>query len=127
MWHRNNLFDWYVKFNVINLNADEEAPSITCPDNITVATDVGASSAIITWAGPFASDNTGQATAVTDISLGLWPIGIQTVTGTAVDGSGNEAQCTFWVNVQGEVRHGFNVKAGIIIFCRSSKYAMSKA
>ncbi|XP_030839157.1 hyalin isoform X4 [Strongylocentrotus purpuratus] len=79
---------------------DEEAPSITCPDNITVATDLGASSAIITWAGPFASDNTGQATAVTDISLGLWPIGIQTVTGTAVDGSGNEAQCTFWVNVQ---------------------------
>eukprot|EP00057_Strongylocentrotus_purpuratus_P026271 XP_011680745.1 PREDICTED: hyalin-like [Strongylocentrotus purpuratus] len=79
---------------------DEEAPSITCPDNITVATDVGASSAIVTWAGPFASDNSGQATAVTDISLGLWTIGIQTVTGTAVDGSGNEAQCTFWVNVQ---------------------------
>ncbi|XP_030839163.1 hyalin isoform X2 [Strongylocentrotus purpuratus] len=79
---------------------DEEAPLITCPNNITVATDVGASSAIITWAGPFASDNTGQATAMTDISLGLWPIGIQTVTGTAVDGSGNEAQCTFWVNVQ---------------------------
>eukprot|EP00057_Strongylocentrotus_purpuratus_P000451 XP_001176748.2 PREDICTED: hyalin [Strongylocentrotus purpuratus] len=100
MWHGNNLFDWHVKFNVINLNADEEAPLITCPNNITVATDVGASSAIITWAGPFASDNTGQATAMTDISLGLWPIGIQTVTGTAVDGSGNEAQCTFWVNVQ---------------------------
>ncbi|XP_041480035.1 uncharacterized protein LOC121427594 isoform X5 [Lytechinus variegatus] len=79
---------------------DEEAPTISCPDNITVTTDVGASSAIVTWVGPFASDNSGQTTVQTDRSPGLLPIGIQMVNSTAVDEAGNEAQCSFWVNVQ---------------------------
>nr|XP_054749016.1 serine-rich adhesin for platelets-like [Lytechinus pictus] len=79
---------------------DEEAPTISCPDNITVTTDMGASSAIVTWVGPFASDNSGQTTVQTDGSPGLLPIGIKMVTSTAVDGAGNEAHCSFWVNVQ---------------------------
>ena len=91
--------------------ADEEPPSITCPDDITEVADTGQPSTVVTWIGPTATDNSGQVTISTDISPGLLTIGSQTITGTAVDGAGNVAQCTFTVLVQGKdsiISHSVN-------------------
>ncbi|XP_072175569.1 uncharacterized protein [Diadema setosum] len=79
---------------------DEEAPTITCPDNIVTEADAGQPSTIVSWLGPFGQDNSGQVTVSSDNSPGLMTIGVVTVTGTAVDGSGNTAQCSFTITVQ---------------------------
>jgi hypothetical protein len=79
---------------------DREAPSITCPGNITVNNDPGQCGAIVNYPSPTVSDNCPDATATCSPEAGtFFPIGTTTVTCTATDTAGNTAKCTFTVTV----------------------------
>jgi hypothetical protein len=80
---------------------DTQAPSITCPANITKANDSGQCSAVVTYATPSASDNCpGTATVTCSPASGsTFAKGTTSVTCTATDPSGNSSSCTFSVTV----------------------------
>ncbi|MEW5825875.1 MAG: HYR domain-containing protein, partial [Candidatus Bipolaricaulota bacterium] len=81
---------------------DSELPVITgCPANITKNTDPGLCTAVATWTAPSVSDNCGGLAAWgPDYPSGYaFPVGVTTVTYTAIDTSGNTATCSFTVTV----------------------------
>ncbi|HPI06151.1 MAG TPA: HYR domain-containing protein [Saprospiraceae bacterium] len=100
---------------------DLEAPTITCPANITATAEVGNTSAAVTGTGPVSySDNcnnptisytqtgatTGQGTLNAD---GNYNVGLTTVTYTATDASGNTGTCAFNVLVNSAAGLGLAV------------------
>jgi len=83
--------------------ADESAPALACPADVTVdaevalGCDIGAN---VTFATPPASDNCGEVTvACVPASGSMFPAGTTTVTCTASDAAGNSASCSFLVSV----------------------------
>ncbi len=79
---------------------DEIAPSILCPQNITV--DNGNCSPTVNYTTPTATDNCGSAAVslVSGPASGTaFPSGTSTVTWTADDGNGNSSTCSFTVTV----------------------------
>jgi hypothetical protein len=83
----------------MNFNDDIEPPTITCPANITVSTDVGqcaASGVNLGQAG--ASDNCAVASVVNN-APSVFPLGVTLVTWTATDFGGNATSCTQLVAV----------------------------
>jgi len=81
---------------------DNEGPSITCPDNITVSTDAGVCEAVVNWEIPsITSDNCGIDTLISDSNSGdTFSIGTTTVTYTVTDVNGNTAECSFDIIVE---------------------------
>jgi hypothetical protein len=78
---------------------DNEAPHINCPGNITLNTDPGLCSAVVSYTVT-ATDNCGAVTIVTTPPSGsTFPKGVTTVNSTATDGSGNVSSCSFTVTV----------------------------
>ncbi|MEO1029818.1 MAG: HYR domain-containing protein [Bacteroidota bacterium] len=86
---------------------DTEAPTISCPADITVNHDAGECGALINVPAPTVTDNcdftltndftnSGEATAV-------YPIGTTTVTWTATDPSGNSNICTQTITVNADM------------------------
>ena len=88
---------------LLNTCPDTESPSITCPANITSATNQGVcappgSGCQVATFAPSASDNfPGVTTMCTPPSGSCFPVGTTTVTCTATDASGNTASCSFAV------------------------------
>ena len=82
---------------------DSENPTIqNVPSDVTRATDSGLSTALVTWAEPTATDNTGSVTLTSSHSSGSsFAAGTTTVKYTAVDDAGNTAEETFTVTIQG--------------------------
>ncbi|WP_163538970.1 SBBP repeat-containing protein [Gracilibacillus sp. YIM 98692] len=79
---------------------DNEPPTITCPDNITVRSDPRRNGAIVNYASPTVTDNCpGVTFSCTPASGSFFPIGETLVTCTATDASGNTAECKFIVRV----------------------------
>jgi large repetitive protein len=80
---------------------DVTAPTLTgCPSPITVNTDPGLCTAVVTWTPPTASDNCLGYTMVSSHNSGqAFPVGVSTVTYVATDASGNSNTCTFTVTV----------------------------
>ncbi len=80
---------------------DMQPPSITCPANITTKTaQAGNSCVAVNYPAPAAADNCpGVSVVCTPPSGSCFPLGVNTVTCTATDVSGNTAMCTFRVNV----------------------------
>ena len=81
---------------------DNQAPTISCPGNVTVSTGPGRTTCdqVATWVAPTASDNcSGVSLSSTHNPGAVFPLGTTTVTYTARDGAGNEATCTFTVTV----------------------------
>ena len=80
---------------------DTQAPSITCPPNITTPTAAGQCSATVTFAAPTVSDNCpGVGTpACAPASGSSFAKGTTTVTCSVADASSNTASCTFTVTV----------------------------
>ena len=80
---------------------DNEAPEPVCPDDITVQSMVKECGIVVTWPTPTATDNCDNTVSmIPDIPPGtFFPVGTTTVTYTAMDNSGNTAQCTFDVTV----------------------------
>src|SRR5262249_21809729 len=78
---------------------DTQAPTITCPANITKNTDPNLCSAVTTFTVT-ASDNCPGVTVVSNPPSGTaFPKGVTTVTSGATDTSGNTASCSFRVTV----------------------------
>ena len=72
------------------------------PSYITQNTDVGLSTAEITWSEPTASDNSGSVTLTSSHSPGSnFSIGVTVVTYTAIDDSSNTVNSTFSITIQG--------------------------
>ncbi len=69
-----------------------------CPANQTV-TASSTAGAVATFATPGATDNCSVSVNCAPASGSTFPLGTTTVIGTATDGSGNSAQCSFNVNV----------------------------
>ena len=82
---------------------DEQIPTITgIPSDIVQSTDVGSSTAAVSWSDPTASDNSGSVNLTSSHSSGsTFSIGDTIVTYTAVDASYNSANATFTVTIQG--------------------------
>ncbi|MBI1224885.1 MAG: HYR domain-containing protein [Bacteroidetes bacterium] len=80
---------------------DTEAPTITCPADISMANDPGNCSAVVTWAAPTAVDNCSGNITITCIppSGTEFPVGDSTVVCIAEDLAGNMDTCTFVVSV----------------------------
>ncbi len=94
---------------IISVN-DAEPPVITCPSDIVVQSDPGQGSAVVNYPDPTVTDNCfsmqpspSGLPGVTCVppSGSSFPVGTTTVTCTAMDGSGNSANCTFTITVQG--------------------------
>lgn len=85
--------------------SDAELPDIqNCPANLTVSTDLGSNQATnVTWTEPSASDNSGSVGFVGSKNPGaMFPFGFSPVYYMAVDASGNEAECSFYISVEGK-------------------------
>ena len=79
---------------------DTQAPTISCPSNITVNAPAGSCSASVNFTVT-ASDNCSVPTVVTSKASGsVFPLGTTTVTATATDAAGNSANCSFTVTVK---------------------------
>lgn len=81
---------------------DEEAPEITCADNIVVNIPDGDCETIVTYDLPIATDNCNLISV--DLTSGLasgesFPVGVNTVTYTATDAANNTTTCSFTVTV----------------------------
>jgi subtilisin-like proprotein convertase family protein len=81
---------------------DTQAPTITCPANITVTSPAGSCTAVVNYTGT-ANDNCPGATVqlVSGPASGsAFPVGVTTVTLRAVDAAGNvSTTCSFTVTV----------------------------
>lgn len=79
--------------------ADPEPPQITCPTDITMNTDPGQCSAVVSLSA-LASDNCGTPIVSFIPSSGsAFPVGTTLVIATATDGGGLTSTCTFSVTI----------------------------
>ncbi|MBI3651274.1 MAG: HYR domain-containing protein [Acidobacteria bacterium] len=80
---------------------DTQAPTVTCPANITQATANGQCTAAVTYTTPTASDNCVGVGAVTctPASGATFNKGTTTVTCAVSDAAGNNANCSFTIMV----------------------------
>ena len=74
--------------------------NVTLP--LTQQTDLG-----VTWQEPSATDNSGEEPSVSKSHEpgDAFPEGMTTVTYTFSDGAGNQAECSFIINVEREGRY----------------------
>jgi len=85
---------------------DTEAPTITCPANITQSNDGGSCNAAVTVPLPTTTDNCASSLVVsnnfngTSDASGTYPGGNNTVTFAVSDGEGNTASCSFTVRIE---------------------------
>ncbi|OSZ80048.1 hypothetical protein CAP36_01940 [Chitinophagaceae bacterium IBVUCB2] len=100
-------------FNVI-VN-DTQAPTVTCPANVTRTTDVGVCTATFAPANPTAADNcavtvqtwaltgatvaSSPATGINTVGSRAFNLGVTTVTYTVRDAAGNTGTCSFTVTI----------------------------
>jgi hypothetical protein len=79
---------------------DTQPPSLTCPSNLTRATDPNQCNAGVSYPAPAASDNCPGVTAACSPASGsTFPKGTTTVDCIATDASGNSTACSFTVTV----------------------------
>ena len=90
---------------------DIEDPIIQCPANRYVNTNVNEATAVAVWAEPVASDNSGKSPNVScSMESGTqFVIGQTEVICQARDGSGNQANCNFTVEVKGKIMEYFTI------------------
>ncbi|KPJ64049.1 hypothetical protein AMK68_02510, partial [candidate division KD3-62 bacterium DG_56] len=79
---------------------DTEPPSISCPGDMTVGTDPGECSAVVTYSCDAADNCPGESCSCNPPSGSTFSLGTTTVTCTATDAAGNERSCTFTVTVE---------------------------
>jgi hypothetical protein len=82
---------------IVTVN-DTEAPTIDCPDHVSVNNDPGECSAALTVTAALATDNCGIESITNDGTL-TYAVGTTTVTHTATDIHGNSSTCEQFVTV----------------------------
>ncbi len=91
-------------FNIdVASDPDTLSPMITCPDNISVSTDPGMCSAVVTYDAPQATDNCPDPEVILDAgqaSGSEFQEGVNTVIYTATDGMDHAVSCTFTITVE---------------------------
>jgi uncharacterized protein YodC (DUF2158 family) len=96
---------------------DNEAPSITCPANVSVSTDPGQCAAIVTYSVNF-SDNCAGATLnqTAGLASGIsFPSGVTSNSFVVTDGSGNTATCSFTVTVNDNEAPSITCPANVVV------------
>lgn len=88
-------------FNVI-VN-DVEAPTITCPSDITVNANAAGCAAVVNFSYLTSDNCPGSLTVSSSHPSGSSFIGVTTVTGTVTDIGGNSASCSFTITVVDDV------------------------
>ena len=83
---------------VVNV-IDDTPPVLTVPDNITVPCDLGRTTATVRYEVTATDDFPGVTVISLPPSGSAFPIGVTTVTATAVDASGHRVQKTFTITV----------------------------
>ncbi len=85
---------------------DDQAPSISCPDDITAFLNPDSCQLFVTVPPPIVDDACGDVTVTNDgngddllIASGIYPGGMTTVTYIATDGSGNSDTCMFTITL----------------------------
>jgi hypothetical protein len=80
---------------------DNEAPQISCPGNISINTDSGMCSAVVSYVVPAGTDNcVSTTTQIAGLGSGsAFPVGTTTETYQVTDASGNTVQCSFDITV----------------------------
>ncbi|HUW92646.1 MAG TPA: HYR domain-containing protein [Bacteroidales bacterium] len=79
---------------------DNQIPTITCPLNLTVPSDIGVCGAAVTWSSPVFSDNCAGLTVISSHNSGdFFPKGVTAVTYTVTDGADNTNNCSFNITV----------------------------
>ncbi|XP_033112633.1 hyalin-like [Anneissia japonica] len=83
---------------------DIEVPSVSCPDDMSQATDQGQSTSSATWNDPEVTDNVDSSLSVTcsPVSGLSFSVGSTPVLCSAKDTAGNTGSCTFNVTVKDE-------------------------
>ncbi|WP_055446406.1 T9SS type B sorting domain-containing protein [Lacinutrix mariniflava] len=100
---------------IINIE-DNESPTITCSNNITIDTDTGLCSASnVDLGNTVALDNCFVA-SLTNNAPAIFPIGNTTVTWTATDGVGNTNTCEQIVTVEDNESPTFTAPEDIQVF-----------
>ncbi len=91
---------------------DTQAPVITCPANITVASTIGSCSAIVNYTINATDNCPGVTTSlVSGLASGsAFPVGTTTVTHRATDGAGLTTTCSFTVTVSDSQSPVINVQ-----------------
>jgi gliding motility-associated-like protein len=91
-----NSFDALASQNVMVNIEDNDPPVITgCPANITVSTDPGACSAVVSWTAPVST----APMVSTHLPGATFSAGVTTVVYTSTDADGMISTCTFTVTV----------------------------
>lgn len=83
---------------------DTQAPTISCPANISGVVATSAAGAIVNYTAPIGTDNCPGATTIMTAGLAsgaTFPIGTTTVSYQVTDAAGLTAQCSFNVTVVG--------------------------
>jgi len=83
---------------VVNV-IDDTPPVLNVPDNITVPSDLGRTAAVVRYEVTATDDFPGVTVISLPPSGTAFPIGVTTVTATAVDASGHRVQKTFTITV----------------------------
>ena len=95
-----NHFDFFISTETI----DTTAPVFNnCPQAMSFTVPNSQSTQVVTWTPPTATDDSGQLPVITSSHNPgqAFPVGDTTVIYTARDGSGNQATCTFVIQVSG--------------------------
>ena len=97
--------------------ADNDAPVLTCADDVVVAGDPATCSATVTMAAPTASDTCdGDGVSVVGPPLeAVFAAGTTANTYFAVDAAGNQAQCTTSVTVTGNPSLTIECEAAVTV------------
>ncbi len=101
---------------------DITPPVITCPASIVVQTDPGLNTATVTVGQPIVSDNCGTVTFTnnfnnTNNASGIYNLGINYVTWTAIDECGNTSICNMTVTVNDNEGPTMNCPETISVSC----------
>ena len=79
---------------------DDQEPTIACPPDVEVSTDLGACYATnVNLGTPMTSDNCAVTNVFNDAPTSQYPVGDTVVTWTVMDGAGNTATCEQMVRV----------------------------
>jgi len=81
---------------------DNQAPTITCPSNVSQNVTTGTCGAVATYTAPVGTDNCPGSTTVQIAGLAsgaAYPVGVTINTFQVTDASGNTASCSFTVTI----------------------------